>query len=288
MSYWGDKVRSLPNRRTSALQEYDVFMDDATVFYVGNLTGHALALRAMGVPLLARTYEYSNDTTADDDDDGGDDGGATNDTATNVTRRALSDAESSWTWRKGRGFNGVAANSSTAATSTTSGAANSSTAAATSTTSGAANSSTTATTSTTSGAANSSTAAATSTTSGAANSSTTATTSTTSGAANSTTTTTTSATTDISSGTARAHAARTAAAAAASGATQWYSLSALMPSGKVMQLLSDRIDAAARSAVRFEPFKEDECAPSHFVAFDAPSHVRDLYEVPTSAIASSN
>ena len=243
MSYWGDKVRSLPNRRTSALQEYDVFMDDATVFYVGNLTGHALALRAMGVPLLARTYEYSNDTTADDDDDSGDDGGATNDTATNATRRALSDAESSWTWRKGRGFNGVAANSSTAATSTTSGAANSSTAAATSTTSG---------------------------------------------AANSTTTTTTGATTDISSGTARAHAARTAAAAAASGATQWYSLSALMPSGKVMQLLSDRIDAAARSAVRFEPFKEDECAPSHFVAFDAPSHVRDLYEVPTSAIASSN
>ena len=54
-------------------------------------------------------------------------------------------------------------------------------------------------------------------------------------------------------------------------------LHAVMPSGKVMQIVSDAIGAAALSAVRFEGWSADECAASQFVAFESPEHVRALY-----------
>ena len=67
LSHWYAQVRAQPTRAQAAegifLEAYDVFLDDATVFYVDNLTAHAYALLnaatgkfAGSTRLLARSY----------------------------------------------------------------------------------------------------------------------------------------------------------------------------------------------------------------------------------------
>ena len=80
LSYWYSRVRGQPSRlaasaagggSASLLSSYDAFLDDATVFYVSDLTDHTLALlsadAAYGVQLLAREYAVPSDDDADDE-----------------------------------------------------------------------------------------------------------------------------------------------------------------------------------------------------------------------------
>ena len=70
LTYWYAQIRDQPNRNladTKFVEDYDVFFDDATVFYVGNLTLHAEAFLADdAVRILPRTYIGTDDDALGD------------------------------------------------------------------------------------------------------------------------------------------------------------------------------------------------------------------------------